>query len=49
MCMEKKGTGNILKRGKRYQAKYMKNKKTFIKTFDTVEQCEEWLKTELKL
>ena len=45
----KMGTGSIRKRGKRYEAKYMKNKKTFTKTLDTPEQCEEWIKTELKL
>ena len=39
----KRGTGNILKRGKRYQAMLRKNKKPYIKTFDTVKQCEEWL------
>ena len=37
------------KNGKRYVAMYRKNKKFKSKTFDTVEQCEEWLKTELKL
>jgi len=47
--MRKKGTGSIRKRGKRYRAKYMKNKKLKYKTFDTKEECEEWLKTELKL
>ena len=45
----KKGTGTIGKRGKRYRARYTKNKKRFRKTFDTVEECEEWLKTELNL
>ena len=47
----KMGTGSIgkSKNGKRYRAKYTKIKKTYRKTFDTVEQCEEWLKTELKL
>ena len=45
----KKGTGSIQKRGKRYVADYKKNKKRFTKRFDTVEQCEEWLKAELKL
>ena len=45
----KQGTGTIQKSGKRYRARLQKNKKRFTKTFDTVEQCEEWLKTELKL
>ena len=45
----KNGTGTIQKNGKRYQARYMKNKKNKYKTFDTPEQCEEWIKTELKL
>ena len=45
----KNGTGTIQKNGKRYQARYMKNKKNKFKTFDTPEQCEEWIKTELKL
>ncbi len=45
----KKGMGNITKRGKRYRARYIKNKKTFTKTLDTPEECEEWLKAELKL
>ena len=45
----KKGAGCIQKRGKRYRVRYTKNKKTFTKTLDTPEQCEEWLKTELKL
>ena len=45
----KKGTGSIRKSrsGKRYIAEYRKNKKTFTKTFDTVEQCEEYLKINL--
>ena len=45
----KRGTGTIEKsnNGKRYRAKYDKNKKRFCKTFDTPEECEEWLKTEL--
>lgn len=43
------GTGSIRKRGKRYRAEYKKNKKRMSKTLDTVEQCEEWIKTELKL
>ena len=45
----KKGTGGIRKQGKRYVAQYTKNKKRSSKRFDTPEQCEEWLKTELKL
>ncbi len=45
----KKRTGSIKKRGKRYQARYTKNKKRITKTLDTVEQCEEWLKAQLKL
>ncbi len=44
----KKGTGTIWKQGKRYRAEYKKNKKRVNKTFDTVEQCEEWLKIEAK-
>lgn len=45
----KKRTGSIRKsrNGKRYRAVYTKNKKFKSKTFDTQEQCEEWLKTEL--
>ena len=45
----KKGTGSIHKRenAKRYEAMYTKNKKQISKTFDTPEECEEWLKTEL--
>ena len=43
----KQGTGNIKKRGKRFLARYMKNKKYKCKTFDTPEQCEEWLKRKL--
>lgn len=48
--MRKKGTGGIQKsyNGKRYVAHYTKNKKTFRKTLDTPEECEEWLKKELK-
>ena len=44
------GTGSIYKsrNGKRYIAAYTKNKKTYRKTLDTVEQCKEWLKTEAK-
>ena len=47
--IRKSGTGCIRKsrNGKRYRAVYRKNKKNFYKTFDTPEQCEEWLKTEL--
>tara|TARA_B100000902_G_scaffold375406_1_gene405359 strand:+ start:282 stop:875 length:594 start_codon:yes stop_codon:yes gene_type:complete len=45
----KKRTGSIQKskNGKRYEAAYKKNKKSKRKTFDTPEQCEEWLKIEL--
>ncbi|MAJ58657.1 MAG: hypothetical protein CL936_00930 [Deltaproteobacteria bacterium] len=45
----KKGTGTIIKtkNGKRYVAQYTKNKKRSSKTFDTPEQCEEWLKRKL--
>ena len=47
----KRGTGTIQKsnNGKRFVAGYGKNKKTYRKTFDTVEQCEEWIKTELNV
>ena len=46
----KKGTGGIYNtRNGRYRAQYGKNKKTYSKLLDTVEQCEEWLKIELKL
>ena len=47
--MRKQGTGTITKskNGKRYVAVYQKNKKNKSKTFDTPEQCEEWLKAEL--
>ena len=47
--MRKKGTGTIFKRGKRYRAVYRKIKKFKSKTFYPPEQCEEWLKAELKL
>ena len=47
--MRKQGTGSIKKQGKRYVAQYMKNKKRSSKTFDNPDECEEWLKTELKL
>tara|TARA_B100001093_G_scaffold514686_1_gene589296 strand:- start:348 stop:1043 length:696 start_codon:yes stop_codon:yes gene_type:complete len=45
--MRKKGTGSIKKsnNGKRYVAHYTKNRKQFSKTFDTPEECKEWLKT----
>jgi len=45
----KMGTGSIGKsrNGKRFEARYTKNKKRVYKTFDTVEECEEWLKREL--
>tara|TARA_B100000902_G_scaffold292427_1_gene278812 strand:+ start:455 stop:1156 length:702 start_codon:yes stop_codon:yes gene_type:complete len=47
----KKGTGTITKskNGKRYRARYMKNKKYKTKIFDTVQQCEEYLKIKLNL
>ena len=47
----KKGTGCIYKtkNGKRFKAKYTKNKKYKYKTFNTPEECKEWLKTELNL
>tara|TARA_B100000902_G_scaffold257456_1_gene243707 strand:+ start:1273 stop:1974 length:702 start_codon:yes stop_codon:yes gene_type:complete len=45
----KRGTGTIEHLQKRYRAIYMKNKKRFRKTFDTPEQCEEWLKLKLNL
>ena len=46
----KRGTGSIYKskNGKQYRAAYTKNKKRFTKRFATVEECEEWLKTETK-
>ena len=44
----KKGTGTIQKRGNRYRARYKKNNKEFSTQFDTTEECEEWLKQELK-
>ena len=49
--IRKKGTGCIRKsrNGERYQARYVKNRKEFSKTFDTPEQCEEWLKTEMSM
>lgn len=44
----KKGTGTICNRHNgRYYARYIKNKKPKSKTFDTPEQCEEWLKSKL--
>ena len=44
------GMGSIRKRKtETISSWYMKNKKRRTKTLDTVEQCEEWLKTELKL
>ena len=45
--MRKRGTGSIRKTGKRYRAEYRKNKKHISKTFDTPEECEEWLKAKL--
>ena len=47
--MRKRRTGSIQKQGKQYRARYTKNKKYKSKTFDTPEQCEEWLKKELNL
>ena len=52
-CMEsdrtirKCGTGSICKsrNGKRYRARITINKKNSAKTFDTIKECEEWLKT----
>lgn len=44
----KRGTGNIHKEPSgRYRACYQKNRKNKSKTFDTPEQCEEWLKSKL--
>ena len=44
----KRGTGNIKKKHNgRYRARYTRNKIHREKTFDTPEQCEEWLKSEL--
>tara|TARA_B100001093_G_scaffold351815_1_gene336276 strand:+ start:6870 stop:7640 length:771 start_codon:yes stop_codon:yes gene_type:complete len=47
--LRKRGTGSIKKsrNGNRYQAVYKKNKKSFCKTFDTVQECENWLQNEL--
>ena len=47
--IRKRGMGSIQKRGKRFITQYRKNKKRIQKTFDTPEQCEEWLKKELNL
>ena len=47
--IREKGTGTIRKRRKRYNVIYKKNKKAFSKTFDTPEECEEWLKQALKI
>jgi len=41
----KRGTIRKTKNGKRYQARININRKPHGKTFDTVEQCEEWLKS----
>ena len=48
---ERKLTGSVrkTKNGKRYQARYKKNNKEYSKTFNTKEECEEWLKTEIIL
>ena len=41
----KTGTGGIQKQPNgRYRALHRKNKKTKAKTFDTIEECEDWLK-----
>ena len=44
---KRKSMGCIYKRGKRYVARYKKNKKQFGKTFNTPEECKKWLKTKL--
>tara|TARA_B100001093_G_scaffold517226_2_gene598162 strand:+ start:1156 stop:1755 length:600 start_codon:yes stop_codon:yes gene_type:complete len=51
LIQRKLGTGTIQKsrNGKRYRARYTKNRKEYSKTLDTPEECEEWIKTELKL
>ena len=43
MCNRKRGTGSISKVGKRWRAIIQINKKRYCKTFDTPQQCEEWL------
>jgi group I intron endonuclease len=42
--MRKIGTGNICKRSQRYRAQIKIKGKIYTKTFDTVEECEEWFK-----
>jgi len=42
--MRKKGTGTIYRRGRIYRAEITKNGKAKRKTFDTVEECEAFLK-----
>ena len=42
------GTIGKSRNGKRYVAAYTKNKKRRNKTFNTTEECEEWLKIEAK-
>ena len=39
----KRGTGSVRKKRHRYQANIKINEKRYHKTFDTIEQCEEWL------
>ena len=46
--IREKGTGTIRTIRNRYNVMYRKNKKAFSKTFDTPEECEEWLKQEFK-
>ena len=43
----RRNMGTITKRRERYQAQYKKNKKFKSKTFDTEEECEEWIKLKL--
>ena len=48
ITQRKKGTGSVTykKRSGRYQARIRKKgKRNIYKTFDTREECEEWLKT----
>ena len=40
--MRKRGTGSIHKRRKRYRAQLKMKKKSYTKTFGTIEECEEW-------
>lgn len=39
------GTGTIIKVRERYRAEITINKKKYSKTFDTIEECEAWLKS----